>query len=162
EAALMSPEQRVLLECTDEALQASGYGQRSGALRAGVFVAAGRSAYPSCSVTATGQPINDESGIAGLIVKASPATRPSSRLNLSGPSVTVDTACSSSLVAVHMGCRALLAGECEMALVGGVSSLNPGMQGIGIESGGMRSITGYCRPFDDDADGTVFTSGVGI
>ena len=39
----------------------------------------------------------------------------------SGPSITLDTACSSSLTAIHQASRALLAGDCRAALVGGVN-----------------------------------------
>jgi len=35
--------------------------------------------------------------------------------------MTLDTACSSSLVAIHQAARALTAGDCRAALVGGVN-----------------------------------------
>jgi acyl transferase domain-containing protein len=45
-------------------------------------------------------------------------------MGLSGPSVVVDTACSSSAVAILQGCRALMDGDCNAALVGGVNVIS--------------------------------------
>jgi acyl transferase domain-containing protein len=45
-------------------------------------------------------------------------------MQLGGPSVVVDTACSSSLVAIYQGVRALLASDCDAAIVGGVNIIS--------------------------------------
>jgi acyl transferase domain-containing protein len=42
-------------------------------------------------------------------------------MQLGGLSVVVDTACSSSSAAIYQGCRALINGDCNAALVGGVN-----------------------------------------
>src|SRR5262249_25969310 len=79
-----------------------------------------------------------------------------------GPSMTVQTACSTSLVAVHLGCQSLLNGECDMALVGGVTVRVPHRAGYLHQEGGILSPDGHCRAFDTDAHGTLGGNGVGL
>jgi phthiocerol/phenolphthiocerol synthesis type-I polyketide synthase E len=83
-------------------------------------------------------------------------------LDLTGPSLTLDTTCSSALVAVHLACGALGRGECDLALAGGVSQLLLRGHAHQFDLGEMRSRVGLCRPFDEAADGTVFSCGAGI
>ncbi len=90
------------------------------------------------------------------------ATRVAHQFNLRGPALSVQTACSSSLVAVHLACQSILNGESDMALAGGASLRIPHHVGYWHASGSMVSATGHCRPFDVRADGTIFSSGVGV
>ena len=90
------------------------------------------------------------------------STRISYELDLRGPSLTIQTACSTSLVAVVVACQALAAGECDMALAGGVSVTFPQRTGYIFEEGMIMSPDGHCRPFDMDARGTRGGSGAGI
>jgi acyl transferase domain-containing protein/acyl carrier protein len=89
-------------------------------------------------------------------------TRISYKLHLRGPSLNIQTACSSSLVAIHVAAQSLLAGECEMALAGGVSISVPQETGYLYQDGLLVSPDGHCRPFDADAQGTIFGNGAGL
>lgn len=65
------------------------------------------------------------------------------------------------LVAVHLGVQALLNGECDLALAGGVTVRVPQRQGYVFQEGLIFSPDGHCRAFDADARGMVGGSGVG-
>ncbi len=155
EAEAMSPQQRVFLEQAWHALENAGYGKRALAgVRCGVFVGAAPDGY---GVNET----DSLSSLGGSL--AILAARISYLLDLRGPSLPVDTACSSSLVAVHLACQSVLAGDCDMALAGGVSILmtDPRLHSF-LDDAGMLSPTGQCHTFDTKADGFVPGEGVGV
>ncbi|MFI1524408.1 SDR family oxidoreductase [Kitasatospora cineracea] len=74
------------------------------------------------------------------------------------PVQVVDTACSSALYAIDLGTRAVLDGECELALCGGVFSLGPRYSVLFSRLRGL-SRSGTVRAFDADADGVLFADG---
>ncbi|MEX5634498.1 non-ribosomal peptide synthetase/type I polyketide synthase [Parafrankia sp. FMc2] len=162
EAALLDPQQRLFLETVWHALEDAGRGPGTDA-DVGVFAGAGMSAYLMSNLLG-GRRIVTSPSMFELQIhndKDYLATRTAFLLGLTGPAVTVQTACSSSLVAVHQAVRSLLAGDCGTAVAGGVCVRVPHHVGYLYEEGLIYSPDGHCRPFDADARGTVFGSGVG-
>ncbi|MCQ4167720.1 SDR family NAD(P)-dependent oxidoreductase, partial [Tahibacter harae] len=147
EAVTMDPRQRLLLQEAYKALEDAGYGdaqlQRQ---RIGVFVGVEQGDYAQLA------------GDGGSLIGSNDAilaARLSYALNLRGPAMAINTACSSGLVAAHQAVLSLRAGECEAAIVAGVSLvLSPGSY-IAMSQAGMLSPTGRCRAFDRAADGMV-------
>lgn len=161
EAAAMDPQQRVFLECCLEALEMAGCDPGRTDARIGVFAGARRSTYGAVGANPATTPMgqaterltHDPDFLTALV---------SYKLDLTGPSMSVQTACSTSLVAVHQACQALLAGDADLALAGGVSITLPQERGYLYQAGGIASADGRCRPFDRAADGTVTASGAGV
>jgi len=164
EARLLDPQHRVFLETAWAALEDGGYSKgRSGeGARIGVYAGAEINTYlpllPSEAVPSSASLFqtfvaNDKDFL---------ATRVSYCLNLTGPSLTIQTACSTSLVAIHQARMALVNGECELALAGGVCIRFPQRAGYLFDKGMILSPDGHCRAFDRRAAGTVPAEGVGV
>ncbi|WP_439596798.1 SDR family NAD(P)-dependent oxidoreductase [Falsiroseomonas sp.] len=160
EAARMDPQERLFLEICWEAMEDAGHTRASlaGAARqGGVFVGVmyGDYALRVADQHAQGNPVS------GAAPYWSIANRVSYALDLRGPSVALDTACSASLTAIHLACRALVDGECAVAIAGGVNlALHP-LKFVGLRAGGFAASDGRCRSFAEGGDGYVPSEGVG-
>jgi glutamate-1-semialdehyde aminotransferase/3-oxoacyl-(acyl-carrier-protein) synthase/acyl carrier protein len=163
EGKLLDPQQRILLEVAWELLETIGYSGGAGEQTVGVFAGASMNTYLTNVVARACDPLSFD-GTEMMIAndKDYLTTRISYKLGLTGPSVNVQTGCSTSLVAVHTAVQSLVAGECDIALAGGVSVIANSLPGYVFSEGMMFSPDGRCRPFDADAAGTMFGDGVGL
>ena len=150
EAQLIDPQQRVLLEVAQHALDDAGIDPSRQRGVVAVYAACGPSELAVASASLSEE---YERNLASAPDFA--ATRISYRLGLRGESITVQTGCSSSLVAVHLACQSLLSGQSDIVLAGGVSFVLDQERGYVVEDGMITSPTGRCRPFEASADGTV-------
>ena len=163
EAEISDPQQRVFLEEIWKAMENAGYYPGED-IRIGVFAGVGHNGYylhhviPKYGIdgplgSLPTQFVNDKDYI---------ATRAAYKLNLKGPCLSINTACSTSLVTTVEAVKSLRAGECEIALAGGVSFQTPMLGGYVYQEGGMLSQDGSTRPFEKDSSGTTFNSGVAV
>jgi acyl transferase domain-containing protein/acyl carrier protein len=160
EAERLDPQQRLLLEVAWEALEDGGHvpSELSGT-RTAVFAGIWLSDYEA---RLFGDPEGVDFHMTTGTGRYSASGRLSYAFGLLGPSVTIDTACSSSLVAVHLACRSIQAGECEVALAGGANVILQPQISIAYSRAGMLAADGRCKFGDAAADGYVRSEGAGI
>ena len=165
DAAIMDPQHRIFLECAWESLEFAGYdpARYDGAI--GVYAGSGMTSYMMYHLASNPDLVEN---VGEFLLRHTGndkdflTTRVSYDLDLKGPSVNVQTACSTSLVAMHLASQALLTGECDMALAGGVTIMHDQDFGYVYKDGEILSPDGHCRSFDANSGGTVFGSGAGI
>jgi acyl transferase domain-containing protein/predicted O-methyltransferase YrrM len=162
EACGIDPQQRLLLESAWAALEDAGVpadGLQGSAT--GVFAGIGTFDYAQLELSTLATTEIDAYFATGASHSVA-AGRVSYYLGLNGPCLALDTACSSSLVAVHLACQSLRAGECRLALAGGVSVLLLPEMFIDFSHAQMMAADGRCKPFDARADGYVRSEGCGM
>ncbi|MEA5362521.1 amino acid adenylation domain-containing protein [Amycolatopsis sp., V23-08] len=160
DAALMDPQQRQLLMACAEALAHAGI---PGSDRVGLIAGCGENTYFQQMLReADPAALPDGFQLALHHEKDFLATKVAFHLDLRGPALTTQTACSSSLVAVHQAAAMLRGGEADVMLAGGVLVDVTLAEGYRYRPQHIFSADGHCRPFSDDADGTVGASGVGV
>ncbi|MBN9677147.1 type I polyketide synthase [Salipiger bermudensis] len=165
EAAIMDPQHRQFLETAWEALENAGHVPDSFDGQVGVFAGCGMGSYFYFNVCSNPDLVENT----GMFLlrhtgndKDFMTTRLSHVLDLHGPSINLQTACSTSLVATHYAAQALLNGECDIALAGGVTIELPQNRGYLYKENEILSPDGACHAFDHRAQGTVFGSGAGV
>jgi acyl transferase domain-containing protein/acyl carrier protein len=163
EADVMDPQIRFFYECCWEGLELSGYNPESYEGLIGVY--AGATNHRAWEMAGL---LNQRAQVLGyfardhLIDRDFLSTRIAYKLNLRGPAITLKTACSTGLVAVDLACRALLTGQCDIALAGATSMLPETLKGYVYREGMIASPDGHVRSFDHKSEGVVFSDGTGV
>ncbi|TDB49380.1 SDR family NAD(P)-dependent oxidoreductase [Photorhabdus luminescens] len=168
DARVMSPQERLFLQCAYETVEDAGYSHKTLGARdwtrlpknMGVYVGVMYEEYEFYNIEelAKGN-VLEQSIVTGSF--GSIANRVSHFFNINGPSLAVDTMCSSSLTSIYLACQALRQGDIEMALAGGVNvSIHPNKYLI-LGQSKFLSNDGRCRSFGQGGTGYVPAEGVG-
>lgn len=161
EAATMDPQFGVFHELAWHALENAGYTAAKYSGLIGLYAgASGNLGWMHRVAQASGS-LADYYSVTSLTESGYLATRVAHRLDLTGPAVSVNTTCSTSLVNIHLACQALNAGECDIALAGGIS-VSIDNKGYLHQENMVLSPDGRCRPFDAGANGTASGEGGGV
>jgi mycobactin polyketide synthetase MbtC len=159
EATAMDPQQRVALRLAWRSLENSGINPDD---LAGHDVGC----YVGASALEYGPGLSEFSHHSGHLISGTSLGVISGRiaytLDLAGPALTVDTSCSSALTAFHTAVQAIGAGDCDLALAGGVCVM--GTPGYFVEFSKQHALSddGHCRPYSAHASGTVWAEGAAM
>ncbi|PIB36292.1 hypothetical protein BFP72_13260 [Reichenbachiella sp. 5M10] len=162
EAERIDPQQRLLLQTTFESIEDSG--DKLENLRgsnAAVFMSVFTNDYWDMQIEQ-----DSKYAISPHVAMGSSRTAIANRISyfydLKGPSVSVDTACSGALVAVHLACQSIWDQSASCAMAGGVNLIINPESTMMMSKGNFLSPDGYCKSFDERANGYVRGEGVGV
>jgi len=102
-----------------------------------------------------------EDSFAGILLNVV-AGRVANRFDLGGVNFSVDAACASSLAAVYLAARELADHSSDMAVVGGVDTVQSPFGYLCFAKAQALSARGRCRTFDETADGIAISEGVSM
>ena len=159
EAMAMDPQQRVALRLAWRSLENSGINPDD---LAGHDVGC----YVGASALEYGPGLSQFSHHSGHLISGTSLGVISGRiaytLDLAGPALTIDTSCSSALAAFHTAVQAIRAGDCDLALAGGVCVM--GTPGYFVEFSRQHALSddGHCRAYSAHASGTVWAEGAAM
>jgi len=160
EAIFMDPQQRLLMTYAWKAIEDAGYSAQSlSGSHTAIYVGTAASGY--AGLIAQANMAIEGYSATGIVSSVGP-NRMSYLLDIHGPSEPIETACSSSLVAIHRAVISIEAGQCDNAIVGGISTIVSPEGHIGFSKAGMLSEDGQCKTFSSKADGYVRGEGVGM
>ncbi|WP_268410873.1 SDR family NAD(P)-dependent oxidoreductase [Alteromonas sp. a30] len=161
EAQNMDPQERLFMEICWEVMEDAGYTPeglaKQNAGNVGVFA----------GITKTGFELNNYAqwqhgrSVHGRTSFSSLANRVSFVFDFHGPSMPFDTMCSASLTAIHEACLHLRAGECNVAIAGGVNVYLHPRNYADMCFMRMLSEDGKCKSFGENGNGFVPGEGVG-
>lgn len=153
QANMMDPQARLLLEATYEALVDAGLNPtKLRGSKTGVYIGASVSEVEE----GLAQDVSKVSGYALTGCSRSMfANRISYVFDFRGPSYAMDTACSSTFMAFHQAMLGLKSGQCDMAVVGGVSVCLRPVSALQFHKLNMLSMDGRCKYLDSSANGYV-------
>ncbi|MGH3577311.1 MAG: polyketide synthase, partial [Mycobacterium sp.] len=159
EATTMDPQQRVALRVSWRALENSGINPDD-------LAGHDMGCYVGASPTGYGPEMAEFSRHSGHLITGTALSVVSGRiaytLGLAGPALTVDASCASALAAFHVAVQSVRAGDCDMALAGGVCVM--GSPGYFVEFSKQHALSddGRCRPYSAEPTGTVWAEGAAM
>lgn len=175
----IEPLQLLTLEVVQQALEDAGYGDRNfDRENTSVIIGAGggladlgqqyatRSEIPRFVDNPNGKvwdrlPEWTEESFPGILLNVI-AGRTANRFDLGGTNLTIDAACASSLAAIDVAVKELESGHSNLAIAGGVDTIQSPYAYYCFSKSQALSPRGKCHSFDKSADGICISEGLAI